>query len=465
MAGLTSLLNTARDALGAQSFGLNVSGQNVANANTPQYVRREAIIQTRALGGQSNGTVEALGIRRASDAYVDRRFYEANSNSSAASQYDNELQQIESAFNDLGGTGLGSSLDAVFQSFNQLAARPNDTTVRTEMLNALDVFASRARQIGDTLATQRTDMLERTKEVTVETTLRAQEIAKLNEKIVFAKQNGQDAADLVDQRNKKLLNLSNLVDTRTVENADGSVMVQAAGTTLVEGAFARALSVDINGDGQLRIMASRASGGKPDTDITNQLTGGKLSALKQARDTDLFNVSDRFDKFVFDVATAINAQHAQGVGLDGSTGKNVFDVGPTSAEAARTIALSADVAGQPAAVAASATFDALPGDSGNAVLLGKLADAPNVFGTRTPAQAYGDLVGEVGVQRSAARSEVELRTNIFQQAETVRDSTSGVSLDEEMVSLQRYQRAYEAASKLLSTVDQLLQELMSTVAR
>jgi flagellar hook-associated protein 1 FlgK len=463
MAGLTSLLNVARDALNAQSFGLNVTGQNVANANTPLYVRREAVIQTRALGSQTTGTVEALGIRRAADTYVDRRYFEASSNSSAASQYDNELQQIETAFNDLGGTGLGSSLDAVFKSFQQLAARPNDTTVRAELLDKLDVFASRSRQIGNTIATQRTDMLERTREVTREATLRAQEIANLNEKIVFARQNGQDAADLVDQRNKKLLNLSELIDTRTVEGANGSVMVQASGTTLVEGAYARSLDVSVDSEGSMRIMASRVGGAKPDTDITNLLTGGKLAGLKEARDGDLFDVAGRFDKFIFDVATAINTQHASGVGLDGSTGLAVFDVGPTAAGAARAIQLSTDIIGRPESIAAAQSQSALPGGSDNAVLLGDLQEMPNVFGSRTPSQAYGDLVGEIGVKRASARSEVALRTDIFQQAETVRDSTSGVSLDEEMVGLQRYQRAYEAAGKVIAMVDQLLEELMNKV--
>ncbi|HEY5957022.1 MAG TPA: flagellar basal body protein, partial [Polyangiaceae bacterium] len=78
MAGLTGLLNTARDALTTQSFGLNVAGQNVANANTPLYVRREAVIETRALGTQTTGSVTSAGMRRAVDAYADRRFFEAN---------------------------------------------------------------------------------------------------------------------------------------------------------------------------------------------------------------------------------------------------------------------------------------------------------------------------------------------------------------------------------------------------
>jgi flagellar hook-associated protein 1 FlgK len=465
MAGLNGLLNTARDALTTQSFGLNVAGQNVANANTPLYVRREAIIENRTLGTQTTGTVMAAGLRRAVDAYADRRFFEANANSSSANQYDSDLQQIETIFNDLGGTGLGTSLDSVFSAFQQLAARPDDTTVRAEVLDKIDVFATRARQIGDALATQKTDMLDRSRDVATDANQRAAEIAQLNQRIVQAKQSGQDAADLIDQRNAKILDLSGLVDVRTIDAADGSIMIQTAGTMLVEGFNARALSVQLDEDGKLQVLASRMGGAKPDSDITSGLSGGRLAGIKEARDEDLFDVSERFDKFIFDVASSVNAQHQLGVGLEGSTGLNIFDVGTTSVGASRSVKVSGDVLGRPETIAASLDALDLPGGSGNAVLLGKLADVQNVFVNRTPSQAYGDLVGEIGVRRASARSEVDLRKNIFEQTQAVRDSTSGVSLDEEMVNLQRYQRAYEAAGKVISTVDGLLEELMAKVGR
>jgi len=466
MAGLNGLINIARDALTAQSYGLGVAGQNVSNANTPLYVRREANIETRAFSGQSTGSVSANGIRRAVDAYADRRFFEANSHSGSAKQYDSELQQIETLFNDLGGTGLGSSLDAIFKSFQQLAARPNDTTVRAEVLDKVDVFTTRARQIGDTLSTQMTEMLARARDIAAEANGRASEIAQLNARIVEARQSGQDAADLIDQRNSKLLGFSELVDVRTIEGADGAIMVQSSGTMLIEGSSARTLSVSLDSAGKLQVLASRAGGAQPETDITAGLSGGKLAGIKQARDKALFDVSDRFNKFVFDVATAVNAQHQQGVGLDGSTGLNIFDVGTSYEGAARAVKISEDIFGRPQALGASLDATNLPGGSDNAVLLGKLADVTNVFGnTRTTSQAYGDLVGEIGTARASAKAEVELRGNIFQQAQTTRDSASGVNLDEEMVSLQRYQRAYEAAGKVITTVDGLLEELMAKVGR
>lgn len=463
MAGLTSLLNTARDALTTQSYGLNVTGQNVANATSPLYVRREAVIQTRALGTQTTGSVVALGLRRATDAYADRRYFEASSANSAAAQYDSELERIEALFNDLDGSGLGSSLDAVYQSFQQLSAQPTNSATRADVLNKLDVFANQTRQVGDQIAEQRTEMLTRARETAEQANQRAQEIAKLNDRIVRAKQSGEDASDLIDELNNKLLGLSELIDVRTMEAGDGSILVQSAGMTLIEGSNARSLSVSLDGDGQLQFLTSRNGGAA--INITSGVVGGKLAGIKQARDEDIFEVAKKFDEFVFDVATTINDQHRLGVGLDQSTGVNVFDVGSSSDGAARTLRVSAQLLGNPDALAASDSTLNLPGGSGNAVILGKLSETTNIFGSRTPSQAYGDLVGLVGTKRQGARSDLDLRQDIFAQVKTSREALSGVSLDEEMVNLQRYQRAYEAAGKVISTVDALLEELLAKVGR
>lgn len=460
MAGLSNLLNTARDALNAQSYGLNVAGQNVANANTPLYVRREAILQSRALGTQTTGSVEAIGLRRAADAYADRRYFEANANQSSASQHDAELQRVESLFNDLSGTGIGDTLDAVFQSFQQLSAQPESIALRNDVLEKVDEFASRSRQIGDNLATHRLDLLEDARASAEEASRRAQELSQLNTRIVVAKQSGEDASDLIDQRNAVLLGLSGILDVHAIENRDGSILVRSAGTTLVEGSNAASLNATLDADGKLQVLVSRHGGSL--SDVTRGLTGGKLAGIKEAGD-DLFEVTTKFDDFVFRVATAINAKHGNGVGLDGSTRQDVFDISATSTGAARTVRVSADIFEKPRAIAAAESAASLPGGSGNAVSLAKLATATDVFAGRTASEAYTDLVGFVGTKRASAASDVELRKDVLAQAESARESTSGVSLDEEMVNLQRYQRAYQAATKVITTVDALLQELIAKV--
>ncbi|HMR77227.1 MAG TPA: flagellar hook-associated protein FlgK, partial [Polyangiaceae bacterium] len=243
MASLSQLLYTARDALSAQSYGLGVAGQNVANANTPGYVRREAILQNVVLGTQTYGGVEAVGIRRATDQYLDRRVFAASSLASAANERDGQLGKIEPLFNDFAGTGLSDALDKLFGAFSSVAANPSDPTTRINVLQRAEQVSAHIRQVADTIASAREEQLSRGRAVVDDINQKASQIAELNRQIAVAEASGGDAADLRDRLNQMLLGLSTQVDVRTFTNSDGGLVVQAAGTTLVEGDNARSLSI------------------------------------------------------------------------------------------------------------------------------------------------------------------------------------------------------------------------------
>ncbi len=462
MGSLNQLLYTARDSLTAQSYGLNVTGQNITNVNTPGYVRRDPLLETRALGTSTTGTVTATGLRRATDIYIERRELTARGSASAASEHDRQLASVEALFNDLGATGMGSALDGLYASFSALAANPNDPTTRTAVLGAADAFASRANAIGNSLSDTRNELFKAAQDTAAQINEKAASIAALNRRILAAEAQGEDAADLKDSRNNLLLGLSELVDVRTIPDVKGSIIVQVSGATLVDGVDTRKLTVDLHADGSLRLTSAR-DGDSP-TEVTQFLTGGKLAGIKEARDVDLFDVSEKLDKLVFDVATSVNAQHAAGFGKDGVSGRNLFDVPAITLGAARGIRLSAAVAGNPDAVAAAADAASLPGGSSNAVALSKLWETPLSAG-RTAAETYGDIVGAIGQRKAAIAQAVDTQNAIKEQVQAMRESVSGVSLDEEMVSLTKYQRAYEAAGRVLSTVDELLQDLINRVGR
>jgi len=367
MSSLSQLLYTARDALTAQSYGLSVTGQNITNVNTPGYVKRDPLLETLALGTATTGSVTATGLRRATDVYIERRELSARGSAAAASEQDKQLGSVEALFNDLGATGMGASLDALFSSFSALAANPNDPTSRSAVLGAAGGLADRANSMAGSLTDAKNDLLKQAQETTAEINKRAQSIAQLNQRISVAQTQGEDAADLKDQRNNLLLGLSELVDVRTITDDKGVLTVQASGATLVEGGEARSLGVDLHADGSLRITATSVGGGS--SEVTQFLTGGKLAGIKEARDVDIFDIANKLDQLVFDVANAVNAQHRAGFGQDGVNGRNLFDVGAVPQDAARNIRLGAAVAGNPAAIAASSDVAGLPGGSGNAVAL------------------------------------------------------------------------------------------------
>ncbi len=464
MAGLTQLLNVARDALTAQSYGLNVTGQNISNASTPGYVRRVAQLETQNLGSQSGGGVRAVGLERITNDFIERRENQATGTSSAASTRDQTLASIEALFNDGGGTGLGSALNDVFASFSALAANPNDTTTRANVLAAAGAFVDRANATGDQLAQTQMDLKQQAQDTIDQVNQRAQEIAKLDMQIAQATMQGDDASDLKDQRTQKILNMSGLINTHTFTDGSGNTVVQVAGTTIVDGQHAGSLSLDLHADGSIKLLANQSGGGG--SEITQFLTGGKLGGIKEARDKDLFDVSQKLNALVFDVATAVNTQHALGVGADGGTGRNVFDIGATSTNAARDVRVSVDVFDHPERIAAASNVFSTPGGSDNAVALSKIFDTQIAVGnSKTAAQAYGDLIGSIGSTRANSQRDVETQAAILTQVQSMHQSQSGVSLDEEMVNLTKFQSAYQAASKLIGVADQLLQTLLNTVGR
>jgi flagellar hook-associated protein 1 FlgK len=462
MGSLNQLLYTARDSLSAQSYGLNVTGQNITNVNTPGYVRRDPLLETRALGTATTGTVTANGLRRATDVYIERRELTARGSASAASEHDKQLASVEALFNDLGATGMGGVLDGLYSSFSALAANPNDPTARTAVLGAADAFASRANSIGNSLSDQKNELFKAAQDTATQVNQAGESISVLNRRILAAEAQGEDAADLKDQRNNLLLGLSQLVDVRTISDVKGSIVVQVSGGTLVDGVDARKMDIGLQDDGSLKVTIARE--GDTPTEVTKFLTGGRLAGIKDARDVDLFDVSERFDQLVFDVASSVNAQHASGFGKDGAAGRNLFDVSAVALGSARAVRLSAGVAGNPDAVAAATDAASLPGGTGNAVALANLWRQPLSAG-RTAAETYGDIVGGIGQRKAAIAQAVETQIAIKDQVQAMRESVSGVSLDEEMVNLTKYQRAYEAAGKVLATADELLADLINRVGR
>jgi len=459
MVALNRLLLTARDALAAQSFGLGVTGQNVNNVNTAGYVRRSADLRTRLGGG-----VVAVGVRRAADAFLDRRWFGASSSSSSASERQALLSGVEPLLSDFGGAGLGDAISGVFDAFQGLASNPSDPTTRQVVLDRAEHLADRLNQAADAVAERRQEILQKAQASVAEVNAEAAEVARLNREIAVAEARGEDASDLIDERNRLVLGISSLIDVKTFTDGQGGLVLHAAGTTLVEGGVAATLSIDLAGDGSMRLWSE--SSGPPATEVTQGLSGGKLAAYKEVRDVDLVDVAGRLDQLAFDLGSAVNTQHALGFGLDGVSGRPLFSLPPSATGAARLIGLDAALVGHPERLAASSSAVTVPGGSDNAVALAGLASTDIASGgTRTASEAWADLVGDFGTRLARAEATAEIHSDVLAQTEAMRESASGVSLDEEMVNLTRYQHAYDAAAKVLATVDELMRELIDRIGR
>jgi len=462
--GITDILNTARDAMAAQTFGLTVTGQNVSNVNTPGYVRRTAQLETRDMGDKAYGSVHVAGLQRVADRFVEQRHLALTGASAEASTRDQLLSQTEALFNDFEGTGLSGSLNALFSSFSGLSASPSDLTTRATVLGRAQSFADQVRSSSDQMQNMRTDLFSQARELTGQINSKLDSVAQLSGRINQARAAGEEPADLEDKRDAELLELSQLVEIHTYTDGNGQLVVQGPGMTLIQPDSARHLSVDIGSDGSLRSLAETA-GGKG-SDITKFLSARQLSGVLTVRDHDIVEMQSELDEFAFHVASQINSVHAAGFGLDGGSGRNLFALSATADGAAGSLALSADVLDHPEFLAASNNASQLPGNGSQATSLAQLGSTPiAALGNLDPGQAYAKLVGGVGQRKADSAATLSTREAMTAQVEVVRQSISGVSLDEEMVSLSKYQRAFEAASRVFTTADQLLEDLINTLGR
>ncbi len=284
------------------------------------------------------------------------------------------------------------------------------------------------------------------------------EIADLNQKIARTETGGIKANDYRDSRDLALQQLAELVGFKSFEDANGQVVVSVGtGRMLVESGNTYQLAVGINAEGHADVLWPDVSGGR--VDISEEIGAGKLAGWLQTRDVKIGGYLARLDDLAATLITEVNALHAAGYALDGSTGNALF-AGTGMADMALSVAIVADLN----LIAAAASAAGVPGDAGNAIAMADLRQALKMnSNTATFDDAANALVSLVGHDVRESKSYAVHQSDMMDYLQNYRESVSGVSLDEEMVNLLKYQTAYQAAAKLISLADEMMDSLMSMV--
>jgi flagellar hook-associated protein 1 FlgK len=294
------------------------------------------------------------------------------------------------------------------------------------------------------LQAQRTNLdLNVTQVVTQVNTLTGQ-IAQLNGQISGLENLGKEANTFIDQRNQLINQLSSLVDVSAIQSDNGLTLTTSNGTALVAGTRSFNFATQIEVTGVQHIFSQG-------NDITSKLTGGKLSGLLQVRDQKIPGLISQLDTLAAGFANAVNSVHQAGFDLNGNAGGNLFvppPAGGTGAAASLQVAIT-----DPSLIAASS--DGSAGSNGNVLALEAVHDQAVANG-QTPTDFYSNVVFGVGNDVSNGSAEQDASNLILQQLQDQRGSISGVSLDEEASNLIQFQRAYDAAGRMVSTVNEML---------
>jgi flagellar hook-associated protein 1 FlgK len=456
MSGLFSLLGMSARAMEAQSFGLDATGQNIANANTAGYARRVvdfASIPPADPHTSAGGGVDVQGVRAVRDSLLERRFYQEQPLQSKAGAIFGSLQVAQVALGQA-GQSIDSKLSAFFDSWSGLADNPTSASQRSQVVAQGQQLAAAFRDMAGRLVSSQQEADQNVRATVDQVNTLANQIASLNQKIAATGIDG--SLSLRDQQGEALKKLSTLVDIQTITNADGTTQVSfAQGHALVVGDNAYAVGIT---NAATTGFAQVTSNG---ADVTKFVSGGQLAGYLNVRDTLLPGYKTQLDTLAYTVATQVNTLHSAGFTASGAAAGNFFQPLGSATNAASMIAMNATVVADPSQVAAAGVAGT-PGDNTQARALASLRDTKLLAGgTATFNDAWAQLVYTVGQDASSAQAEESSRGEVVRQIVNLQDSVSGVSMDEETANMMKFQRAYEANAKFFSVVNSTLDTLLS----
>jgi flagellar hook-associated protein 1 len=459
VADLFASLSMATRALEAQRVGLEVTGQNIANINTPGYTRRVADFAAVAPDGalSAGRGVDVVGVRASRDRLLERRLQQELPAERREAAMAEQLSVIETSLGDAGAS-IDARMSAFFDAFAALSEAPTSAVARQEVVLQGQTLATSFREMAGRLETAQRDTDEKIRAGIEDVNNLAGRIKALNEAMASA--SGSSLLHLQDEQAGLVRELSQLVDIDVLEseNGRGVDVTFGNGRPLVIGVSQYEVSVT---NAPPSGFAQLSAGG---FNVTSEVTGGRLGGLLQVRDVQLPEYQSRLDTLAYDVVQQVNTVHQAGYDQTGTQNRDFFTPLATSAGAARNISVDAALAADPRRIAAAATNNS--GDNDTAKALAGLRDARVLNGgTATLTDSWAQLVYRVGRDAQTANVEQKSRAEMVRQVDALRDQVAGVSLDEETMNLLKYQRAYEANARFFSAVDQTIEVLISTLGR
>ena len=542
---LFSVLSVATRGLQASQLAMDVSSQNISNADVEGYSRKRlnttADYRTDGTYGQMGFGVDVINIERMRNTFIDQQIRQQTQQVGYYTQIDQTYQNIENVFTEPSDTGLQQYMDQFFDSWQNLANNPADTSARTmvktngEILT--DVFHNLATQLSDSRQSTNDAITQRVNKVNQLT----KEIFNLNTEIAAVEIQGQNANDSRDKRDKDLKDLSNLIDIDTQENSLGQITVTTSGNSVVSPAYQQ--------DSETTTSTYQAANGNTVTDIGLRFKdskiplvpqSGEIRGLMDSRDVVIPEYQQKLDTLANALVAKINEVHQKGYDLNGVSGNDFFD--PTSTGAS-DINLSPSITSNVQNIAAGtggetlvapiqnftlvygvpgnlgntninqnsvivkagnttltegtdyqvdyrtgaiqmlhAGFNGTPltatytyndgaskgtGDNANAIAIAQLREQltmdSDTLGnpTSTFSENYASIIGRLGLDHNESTSNLDTRTHLVTQYQTQQDSIAGVSLDEEMADIIKYQHTYQASARIITTTNLMLDTLLN----
>ncbi|HZG87387.1 flagellar hook-associated protein FlgK [Paenibacillus sp.] len=482
-------LEIAKRSLFTHQAALSTTGHNVANANTRGYTRQvvnmtasspiEAVgLMRSGVPGQMGQGVEFSSITRVREQFLDKQFYNENKSLGQWTVRKETLEKLEAIINEPSDTGLNSVLNTFWSSWQELSKAPDNlearALVKESSLALADSFNHAARQLSDL----KSDLSDSINVKAGEVNSLLTQIARLNEQIYRNEGLGDNANDLRDRRDVLVDDLSKIINL-TVQDGEQGYTISMGSEVLVEGNVPTEFDSDL-------VTSAYAEDGSGD------LNSGELFGLIYSKDRIVTGYQNQLDALVTTIAAELNAVHQTGYTLEHpvTLGGEFFQFAPLDPDNPKTAAerfrLHPDIANDVEKIATSArTYTDANGVvrvvRGNNEVALQIAQLRNqkfnfdgsglekiILNGGTFDEFLRAVVGEIGIQAQEATRQSDNQQTLVDQIDARRQSVSGVSLDEEMSNMIKFQHAYNAAARALTTFDEMLDKVingMGTVGR
>jgi len=462
-------LNTAYRGLTAAQQGMNVAGQNIANAATEGYTRQrveQSSLAAPARGLFSGGAVQpgqgvsVDAMARLGNSFLDSGVRSTSAQAGYAGVRSNALQGIEGVLQEPGDNGISTSLQEFWSAWQGAARQPSEDGPKGLLLNAANSVTDKISSAYQALQGQWSSVRAQASDAVDAVNAAATQVAAYNATIRSTLAAGGSANELIDARAKLTDTISRLAGGTVREQPDGTVDVHIGGNALVMGTSVRGLQLSGSQSGDalgstVQLLWTDPAG------VASSDGGeiaGALSVLAPAASPPstpgsggaIAEAAEKYNGFATALATAVNTVHQTGVTGAGATSQDFFTFsGP--GPAALNIKGPATTGGIALKTAGQGALDT------------SIADQISQLGTgaTSPDKLWSGIVTGIGVESRGAQQHEALTSAAQASAVTGRASQASVSLDEENVNLLTNQHAYQAAARVMTAVDEALDVLIN----
>jgi flagellar hook-associated protein 1 FlgK len=459
---LFGIMNISTGALNAYKDALAVTSNNLSNSQTTGYTREAVDLDAApSLGvtpGQYGEGVIVANVDRLRDTLLDNTTRQEMGLQSQYQQLSTTGTSLENVFGSPTNPTLNADLDSFFNAYNSLTTSPEDVGVRQTVSSSAQVVASDFNDEANQLSSYSQSLGASVTNAASDINSMLTQVASLNQQIAYGVGSGNNPNTALDQRDNLLDKLSAYMNLTTTQGPNQMINISVNGANLLTGVTVENTGVQVMND----------ANGNPEVYSTDAVPvalattgGGQLEGLVQSYqmlDTAQSNLNDLANTF----ATSVNNLCTTGFDLNGNPGEALFDPQPNNTITAANITVNPDVLNDPTKVVAAAINNS--GDSGMALQISQLQNNPMNFATlpaSTINQAVTNVVSGLGAATQTATSLYNNYNSNLTTLENQRQAADGVNTDEEVSNMLAYQNSYEAAAKVISSVDLLLQTIIA----